>query len=212
MGRLLYRGAEADIVAGSWQGLDAVYKVRRPLKYRLSVLDEAIRHQRTVHEAQMMRAAREAGLDVPRLFYVGPREATLVMELMPGRRLKDLVGEGLPSIEVLHLFRSLGRDVATLHAAGIMHGDLTTANVMARDRRLAFLDFGLAAHTARVEDHAVDLRLIKETIEGAHPAAAPPALKSLLEGYASSAGAKRARAVAGQLRAIERRGRYARVV
>ena len=56
-GRLLYRGAEADVIRGEWQGLDAVFKVRRPLRYRLPVLDEAIRRQRTLREAEMIHQA-----------------------------------------------------------------------------------------------------------------------------------------------------------
>ncbi|MBI3840470.1 MAG: Kae1-associated serine/threonine protein kinase [Thaumarchaeota archaeon] len=210
-GRLLYRGAEADLLRGRWQGRDAVTKVRRPLVYRLRVLDDAIRRQRTVREAEMMHSARGAGVRSPHLYFVDPRGAAIVMEYIEGERMKDAVDGGSPK-KVAGMFRRLGLAAARLHSAGIMHGDLTTANVILGGREITLLDFGLSSHTTRVEDHAVDLRLIKETIVGAHPGFSALALDALHEGYSSEAGPGRSKAVFTQLKGIERRGRYARVV
>ena len=198
------------MVLGDWQGVDAVYKVRKPLEYRLSVLDSAIRHHRTVREAEMLHRAKQAGVAAPYLYHVDPEEATLVMEYVRGDRLKDLIG-GLHEAALVELFKDFGRAAAKLHAAGIMHGDLTTANVVRREKELVFLDFGLSMHSRRIEDHAVDLRLIKETLVGAHPSVALKAFQSLREGYTDESGTKSA-AVFTQLGGIERRGRYARVV
>jgi Kae1-associated kinase Bud32 len=208
--RLLYRGAEADVILGDWQGLEAVYKVRKPLNYRLSALDALIRHQRTLREADMLNRAKRAGVLAPYLYSVDPEQATLVMEYVRGDRVKDLV-DRLEAGPLFRLFREFGRATARLHAAGIMHGDLTTANVVQRGADLIFIDFGLSLHSVRVEDHAVDLRLIKETLAGAHPAVAVQAFLALREGYTGEAGPKSA-SVFTQLGGIERRGRYARVV
>lgn len=210
IGRLLYRGAEADVVRGVWQGLDAVFKVRKPLTYRLPVLDDAIRRQRTLREADMIHQAKRAGVSAPFLFYVDAPAATLVMEYIRGDRVKDLVGS-LAAEETEDIFLEFGRNVGRLHAAGIMHGDLTTANVVRRAAELVFIDFGLSVRTARLEDHAVDLRLIKETLVGAHPDVAEAALEALHRGYQGVVGPGRSRAAFKQLRNIERRGRYARV-
>lgn len=207
-GRLLYRGAEADVVKGDWQGLAAVYKIRKPLRYRLPVLDEEIRRQRTLHEAEMIHQAKYAGVATPCLYHVDPPASTLVMEYVSGSRLKDVVASKAEGTEVFHEF---GRNVAMLHRAGIMHGDLTTANVVRRNGRLVFVDFGLSIRTQRLEDHAVDLRLIKETLLGAHPQLAAMALEAMNRGYAGVLGPARSKAVFRQLMAIERRGRYARV-
>jgi Kae1-associated kinase Bud32 len=209
-GTLLYKGAEADVIKSKWCGLDAVYKVRKMLPYRLPVLDSEIRRQRTLHEAEMISSAKKAGVLAPYLYFVDLLDATLVMEYVRGGRMKDLV-TSVPEEEAAALFEQLGADVARLHSAGIMHGDLTTANVVKRGERLVFLDFGLSVHSSRVEDYAVDLRLIKETIVGAHSKIAEPALSSLLRGYGRVVGEVRQKAVIRQLRAIERRGRYARV-
>jgi TP53 regulating kinase-like protein len=209
-GRLIYRGAEADLIRARWQGLEAVYKVRKPLPYRHPVLDDTIRRQRTFREAEMIHSARNAGVSAPHIYFVDSRRTTLIMEYVRGPRLKDVV-QGTSRPKVAGLFDVLGRYIAKLHSAGIMHGDLTTANIIVRGPDLFFIDFGLSMHSSRLEDHAVDLRLVKETLVGAHPGVSTLALASLLEGYSAEAGPARCKAVTRQLRSIERRGRYARL-
>jgi Kae1-associated kinase Bud32 len=206
----VYRGAEADLYRGSWEGLDAVFKVRKPLPYRLPELDAVIRRQRTIHEAEMIGLAKRAGVRTPHLYFIDLTSSTLVMEYVEGDRLKDAVPILSPA-DLKKAFRLLGEDAARLHSSGIMHGDLTTANVVRKDGTLVFLDFGLSIHSDRVEDHAVDLRLIKETLSGAHSEVAQTAMAELLEGYRERVGASRARLVQKQLLSIERRGRYARL-
>lgn len=210
MGALLYRGAEADIVKGSWQGMQAVYKMRKPLAYRLAVLDEAIRRQRTGREAEMIHQAKRAGVPAPYLYDVDIPAATLVMEYIEGDRLRDRVGS-MREEEARRAFREFGVDTAKLHQSGMVHGDLTTANVVVRGGTLVFIDFGLSFRTSRLEDQAVDLRLIKETLVGAHPAVSRLALEELYEGYSAVVGPSKLRGAQRQLRSIERRGRYARV-
>lgn len=209
-GLLLYRGAEADVWLGPWQGEDAVFKIRKPLPYRLRALDESVRRQRTMREAEMLRAAKEAGIEAPFVLAVDVPSTTLVMEHVKGDRLKDLVTTVPPPV-ARRAFVGVGRGIARLHRAGMMHGDLTTANVVMRKGSPVFIDFGLAIRSERLEDHAVDFRLIKETLMGAHSSIAGTALDAIFEGYAGEAGASRLRAVRRQLESIERRGRYARV-
>jgi TP53 regulating kinase and related kinases len=210
--KLLYRGAEADVYKGDWCGLPAVYKMRKPLRYRLPELDKLIRSQRTAHEAQMLHRSKLAGLSAPHLYYLSPQEASLVMQFVEGTRLKTLLLEAsLTRRKVESLGEEFGRGIARLHAAGIMHGDLTTSNAIVTGGGICLVDFGLAVQTAKLEDHAVDLRLIKETLTGAHYGVSKPFMHSLLSGYSSVLGRKRAEAATKKLAEIERRGRYARV-
>jgi TP53 regulating kinase and related kinases len=209
--RLLYRGAEADILLGTWLGRNAVYKVRKRLHYRLPQLDLEIRRKRTAHEAAMLHASKLAGVESPALFCLDTGRSTIVMEQVEGPRMKDSI-DSLGPRGLSDAFESLGAGVATLHASGIVHGDVTTANVILRAGGVVFLDFGLASRTRRLEDHAVDLRLIKETLVGAHAGLAETALDALFAGYSSVSGDSRLAEVRRQLRSIERRGRYARVV
>ncbi|MDG6925952.1 MAG: Kae1-associated kinase Bud32 [Nitrososphaerota archaeon] len=206
--RLFYRGAEADIFLGDWAGSPAVFKFRKPLPYRLPELDEEIRGQRTVHEASIIGDARSAGLRVPYLYYVSPRESLIVMQRIEGPRLKSYLQSASENRGVSEEF---GRTVGVLHRSGIMHGDLTTSNVIVADGGVHLIDFGLATHSLKVEDHAVDLRLIKETLVGAHSRVSSAVMASFLAGYASVVGEKRVKEVVRKLAEIERRGRYARV-
>jgi TP53 regulating kinase-like protein len=210
--KLLYRGAEADVFRGDWCGLPAVYKMRKPLLYRLPELDKLIRSQRTIHEAHMIHQSKLAGVSAPHLYYLSPPEALLVMEFVEGTRLKTLLlEEGLKGARVDSLGQEFGRSIGKLHAAGIMHGDLTTSNVIVDGTSVSLIDFGLAIHSRRLEDHAVDLRLIKETLTGAHHIISKRFMESLLSGYSSVLGKAREEAATRKLSEIERRGRYARV-
>jgi TP53 regulating kinase-like protein len=210
--KLLYRGAEADVFRGEWCGQPAIYKMRKPLAYRLPELDKLIRSQRTVHEAQMLHLSKLAGISAPSLYFLSPEESLLVMGFVEGKRLKVvLLEEGIAKERVEALGEEFGRSIAKLHAAGIMHGDLTTSNVIVDGGTISLVDFGLSVHSAKLEDHAVDLRLIKETLTGAHNSVSKRFMQSLVSGYSSVLGRKRAEAAMKKLGEIERRGRYARV-
>lgn len=207
--KLIYRGAEADIFTGHWAGERAIFKFRKPLPYRLPELDTTIRRQRTVHEAQLLHESRVAGVKSPTLFYVSIPESLIVMEEIAGERLKSTLQSASEDTE--RISGEFGAAVGTLHSAGIMHGDLTTSNVIVNGGGISIIDFGLAVRSAKAEDHAVDLRLIKETLVGAHSQISVAVMKSFLEGYSGIVGEKRSRAVTRKLQEIERRGRYARV-
>lgn len=206
---LIYRGAEADIFSGDWAGERAIFKFRKPLPYRLPELDSEIRGQRTIHEAQLLHESKSAGVNSPSLYYVSPSESLIVMEEIPGSRLKVLLQSRGTDLEAIS--RRFGVSVGRLHLGGIMHGDLTTSNVIVDDDEIHMIDFGLAVRSIKVEDHAVDLRLIKETLVGAHSDVSATVLKCFLEGYSGVVGEKRGREVSRKLLEIERRGRYARV-
>lgn len=207
--KLIYRGAEADVYSGDWAGERAIYKFRKPLPYRLPALDAEIRSQRTSREAQLLHDSKSAGVRSPSLYYVSAVESLIVMQEMSGRRLKIVLesneggSRGVSS--------DFGEAVGRLHSAGMMHGDLTTSNVIVDESGVCLIDFGLALRSTKVEDHAVDLRLIKETLVGAHPRIASSVMGSFLEGYAGVVGEKRSKEVSRKLSEIERRGRYARV-
>ncbi len=210
--KLLYRGAEADVYQGEWCEMPAVYKMRKPLPYRLPELDKLIRSQRTVHEAQLIHEAKLAGVSAPHLYYLSPQDALLVMEFIEGRRLKAVLLEpGLTKARLEELGEEFGRSIARLHAAGIMHGDLTTSNAIVDGKVLSLIDFGLSVHSRKLEDQAVDLRLIKETLTGAHHDISKRFMQALMSGYSSVLGKERAEAATKKLAEIERRGRYARV-
>ena len=61
-----------------------------------------------------------------------------------------------------------------------MHGDLTTSNFIFYKNTVYVIDFGLSQNTIKPEDHAVDLRLIKEILNSAHAKIMESAWKNFL--------------------------------
>ncbi|MEO9362541.1 MAG: KEOPS complex kinase/ATPase Bud32 [Nitrososphaera sp.] len=201
--QLLKKGAEADIYLADWHGRPAVAKVREPKPYRHSTLDSSIRRQRTVHEAGFLSAAKSAGVRAPFVYFVDPEKGEIIMERVEGAPAKDAL--------TANLCREIGRCAALLHAAGIVHGDLTTSNfVVAGKRQLVLLDFGLSYYSERTEDMAVDVRLIKEVFTSAH-ISVRGAFSSFVRGYQSVAGEIKTARILENVKEIEQRGRYARV-
>ncbi len=206
--RLIQRGAEADIYLGRWCGQEAIYKVRKSLPYRNESLDRAIRLQRTIREATVMNRVKSAGVRSPYIFYLDPKNTYIVMEYIRGRRLKDLLLAGGVREEVLV---ELGRVLGRMHSANVIHGDLTTSNVIVESNKLAIIDFGLSYFSTRIEDMATDMRLVKEVMSSVHSSLFPRCFELLVSGYEQVLGIERSRQVKLQLSAIERRGRYAKV-
>ena len=58
-----------------------------------------------------------------------------------------------------------GMMVGRLHRAGIIHGDLTTSNILVRDGRCILIDFGLAQVSSEVEPRGVDIHVFFQTLE-----------------------------------------------
>jgi TP53 regulating kinase and related kinases len=199
--QLVKRGAEADIFLVEWGGKKAVSKVRAPKPYRHRELDAAIRKHRTVHEADLLSAAKAAGVMTPFVRFVDPVSAEIIMEFVEGENVRDAI---TPCI-----CYEMGRYAAALHASCIIHGDLTTSNFIT-NKKLVLLDFGLSYHSERIEDMATDIRLIKEVFTSAH-ITVKKAFPRFAEGYASIAGKKRTDRILENVREIEQRGRYARV-
>jgi TP53 regulating kinase-like protein len=81
------------------------------------------------------------------------------------------------------LMRRIGGAVGRLHAVGVVHGDLTTSNMMLAPEKggaaageegglegeIVLIDFGLAAQTVQEEDRAVDLYVLERAFGSTHP-------------------------------------------
>jgi N6-L-threonylcarbamoyladenine synthase/protein kinase Bud32 len=126
----------------------------------------------------------------------------ITMEFIDGKKLS----ESLDSMkEKLEVSKQIGINLAKLHDNEIIHGDLTTSNMILKDSILYFIDFGLGFTSKRVEDKAVDLHLIKEALEAKHFNIAKQCFEKILEGYKMS---KYYEEVIQRLKKVESRGRY----
>jgi len=202
------KGAEADIYLGVWFGRESVAKCRVKKKYRVPQLDLALRTSRTVQEAQLIHEAKKAGVPTPTLFFIDQPGATLIMEFVKGEKIKDMI-ERMRYETAREVFRKVGKDIAMLHRAGIIHGDLTTSNmILTRGEQVVFIDFGLGSRSEKVEDKGVDLHLLKRALQSTHHKRAEDCFQSVLEGYSHMANDTSSEVIERAYE-IERRGRYA---
>ena len=204
VGPLIFRGAEAELRAGTYLGLGAVAKQRVAKAYRLPALDAQIRRERTRSEAHLLAQAHRAGIRVPHVLDVDVDAATLLLEHVPGPSLRERLLQS-PQADGTSLCRDFGRIVGRLHAAGLTHGDLTTSNVIVGPDGLVLIDFGLSQPSAELEDRGVDLHLVERTFESSHPER-PELLDAVLAGYGETFGDWKT--VFARVEDIKARGRY----
>ncbi len=198
MTKLIYQGAEASI----WQDGQTVIKERKPKNYRHPLLDKKLRVQRIRNEASMMSRFQRAGLQVPKIIGSDEKKGIIEMELIKGKTLKEELIKGKENKR--NLLIELGKQIAILHNSGLVHGDLTTSNIFSTRNGIAFIDFGLASMTQRIEDFAMDLLVFKKTFKATH-SRIKLGWDWILEGYSSFDKAKQ---VIEQITKIEKRARY----
>lgn len=203
----LIQGAEAHVEPTTWLGRPVLAKTRIPKEYRHPALDQRLRDERTRDEGNLLIQARKAGVPVPVVFDVDRAGARLLMEHVPGPALRDvLLGDGDGTAAAR--FHRLGVLVARLHDADLVHGDLTTSNVLVPDpadaESLVLIDFGLGRFTPEPEERAVDLHLVEEALE-ATDARAEALMDAFLDGYRAAAGFGE---TLRRLEGVRERGRY----
>jgi TP53 regulating kinase-like protein len=205
--RLVAKGAEADLwLDPDWNGVRALVKRRGEKKYRNPELDREIRRSRTIHEASIIHRAKEAGVPTPVIYQVDPESATIVMEFVDGERVRDIV-DSLKAGERRSLFRLIGVMAGRLHGAGIVHGDLTTSNIIRTPDRIVFIDFGLSEVSRETEKRGVDLNLMQRMLTSTHFRHTEELFAAFQEGYRSTLGAEAGEALE-RMEKIARRGRY----
>ena len=205
--KLLKKGAEADIYITSWNNSKAILKIRTIKNYRNATLDSRLRRQRTIKESQTISEVKSFGISTPLVYFVNLKNSSITMQLIPGTPIHDLSNS-----KIIPLSKHMGIIVGKLHKHGLMHGDLTTSNFILYKNKVYLIDFGLSQKTIKPEDHAVDLRLIKEILNSAHASIMKPAWKDFLAGYQSQVGSPKFQKIINLVSEIESRGRYATVV
>ena len=198
------QGAEAELRRIEFLGRPAVDKTRIPKSYRLPELDDALRRSRIRTEVRLMAEARTAGVAVPILYDIDLAEAKIIMEYIAGPTVKEVLDRGGPGS--LPVAREMGRVVGRLHRAGIVHGDLTTSNMLWRDGRIVMIDFSLGGRDRGREARGVDLHLLREGLVSAH-ARASAYYREVVRGYREVMGHE-ADSVIATVKEIESRGRY----
>ena len=206
--RLIKKGAEASLFLADWHGRKVMMKRRLPKKYRLLELDEQIKTYRTIHEPQLIHEAKGAGVPTPTIFLVDVKSATIIMEFIEGKQVKQLLSEVSKS-ERQHLCLKIGELIGRLHKNGIIHGDLTTSNmILNSEGKIFFVDFGLGEKSKETEARGVDLHLMKRALQSTHFRFAEECFNAVIKGYSKVLGYETVKNVLDKIREIDRRGRY----
>ena len=206
--RLIKKGAEASLYLADWHGRKVIMKKRLPKKYRPSRLDEHIRTYRTIHEPQLIHDAKKAGVPTPTIFLVDLKNATIIMEFIEGKQVKQLLSEVTKS-ERQSICLKIGELIGRLHEYGIIHGDLTTSNmILDSEGKIFFVDFGLGEKTKELEARGVDLHLMKRALQSTHFRFTEECFDAVIRGYSKVLGAETVKNILDKIKEIERRGRY----
>ena len=172
-GRMVARYRVLDLLGRG--GMGEVYRARDERGGRLVAL-KLLRPDRSENDEireRFRREARAAGrLDHPavvRIYEVLEHEEgdCIVMELVEGRTLADLMGDGRPDLaRLVALGRGIAEGLAAAHAEGIVHRDLKAENVMVTaDGGVKILDFGLAKRFA-LGDKETTYTEVSLTVDG----------------------------------------------
>ncbi len=197
MEKIILQGAEAQIILDN----NIIKKRRTKKSYRFPALDEKIRKQRTKKEAKLLEKSSKL-IPIPKILKIDEKTKEIDIEYIQGRKLS----EHLESLPYKETGLQIGKQIAKLHDNSIIHGDLTTSNmILSHNNKLYFIDFGLGFISSKIEDKAVDLHLIKEALEAKHFEIAEKCFKAILKGYSSSPNYSQ---VLARLKKVEQRGRY----
>ncbi len=192
--KLLSQGAEAKI----YNTGHIIIKDRIRKSYRIPEIDGRLRSSRTKREAKILRELEKKGFRSPKLLKEG--KTVLEIEFLKGRKVRDILSRK----NFRGCAKDLGKKVAFLHNQGIIHGDLTTSNMILK-KEAYLIDFGLSFYSQRIEDKAVDIHLFRQALESKHHEIWEDCFTVFAKEYAKHA--KQGKEIMERFREVEKRGR-----
>tara|TARA_Y100000310_G_scaffold241784_1_gene245856 strand:+ start:20577 stop:21176 length:600 start_codon:yes stop_codon:yes gene_type:complete len=194
--KLIAQGAESKLFLVK----NKVVKDRFRKTYRIKEIDDRLRKARTRREGKVLDKLQKLKFPIPKLINNNEKD-TLEIEFIKGKLIKNI----LKNNNCNKLCREMGQKIATLHNHNIIHGDLTTSNMIFK-KEIYFIDFGLSFFSHKIEDKAVDLHLLKESLESKHSEIWEKSYKAALDGYAKKA--RDGKDILNRIKVVEKRGRY----
>jgi len=191
-------GAEAAITLKD----NVIIKNRIKKSYRIQVIDEKLRKSRTRIEAKVINKLSKI-IPVPKIIKSDDRQE-IIMQFIDGEKLSNT----LESLDYKKICKLIGNNIALMHNQGIIHGDLTTSNMIyvKEENKVYFIDFGLAFHSQKIEDKAVDIHLLQQALEAKHFTIYKKCIEIILESYEKTA--DKGKEIIQRIKVIESRGRY----
>lgn len=208
--QLIKQGAEARIYKSDFFGKPAIAKERFVKSYRVAMLDQKLSQRRMSQEARSMARCRRHGIRAPAVYHLDFQKRVIFMEeVTEGILLKDyIIGLDVEGDRetLTALVRLIGAVLAQMHDIDVVHGDLTTSNMIYDPnlRSLTLIDFGLSYVSGLAEDKGVDLYVLERAFLSTHPNT-EQLFRTLLDSY--SASSKNSEAVIAKLDEVRMRGR-----
>lgn len=203
------------------------YRPRKP--YRHAKIDSMITKLRTVGEAKFMAKLTKLGVRAPGLILLDAANGIIWMEyvgtVLPDGSVSSAKNylwlleksgdkDSCVSTEVEQILRATGEAIGKLHMNDMIHGDLTTSNLILQDDDAYLIDFGLSSYSLLPEDKAVDLYVMERAVVSTHSDYADQYNMWLLQGYqtahekmASVGGRKKLQETMRKLEDVRMRGR-----
>ena len=125
------------------------------------------------------------------------------------------IANSMTSEKVIRVGKSMGRVIGKMHAAGVVHGDLTTSNMFLKDTGeggldcITVIDFGLATqnnNNRSGEDKAVDLYVLERALISTHTGSAP-LMQHVLDEYGKQFDDETWKKIGTRLESVRQRGR-----
>ncbi|KAJ8961735.1 hypothetical protein NQ318_021335 [Aromia moschata] len=193
---LIRQGAEAKLYKGLYLGKPTLAKERFRKKYRHENLDLFLTKERMKAENRAIVRCKAFGLRTPAIYLVDFNRRIIFMEYFEHNIvLKDFIE--ISPVEVLtRLAVNIGETLGKMHESNIIHGDLTSSNMLLvnkndvdsfdnlDDLSLVLIDFGLAYVESSAEDKGVDLYVLERALSSTH-STADRMFPKILEGYQS---------------------------
>ncbi|MFA5303090.1 MAG: KEOPS complex kinase/ATPase Bud32 [Candidatus Nanoarchaeia archaeon] len=192
MEKIIFAGAEAVIRQVNENEL---IKDRIKKNYRIKEIDEKLRKSRTKIEFNLMKKALQKGILVPKVWDL--EKFSFKMQYLKGELVSDYLANCLDKKK---LFENIGEQINLMHESDIVHGDLTTSNMIIVEEKVYFIDFSLGALSSKLEDKAVDLHLIKQALIAKHNKFWKECFGEIINNYKN-------KYVLEKLKSVEKRGR-----
>lgn len=209
-GVLLKQGAEARVFESNFVGRRSIIKERFSKKYRHPLLDSKLTLKRLNAEARCMTKARRLGVPTPALYGVDLLLHTLTFEYVDGLSVKEILldfgSNGVNEERLDDIATQIGNAVGKLHDGGLIHGDLTTSNIIIKrdNNQLVLIDFGLSFTSTLPEDKAVDLYVLERALLSMHSSCGN-VMDKILSAYRKSS--KQWSSTMNKLAQVRQRGR-----
>lgn len=175
-----------------------IIKYRPSKPYRHPKIDSAIIKTRTAGEVKFMHKLRTLGINAPAIILADYTNGLIWMDKLGNdlengtvssfknwlwyleheKKIEECVG-----VDVKEVCEKVGEIIGKLHYNDMIHGDLTSSNIMLQNGEVFLIDFGLSSYSGMPEDKGVDLYVLERAVSSTHSVHSDKYTEWILDGY-----------------------------